>query len=279
MASENLLREGAAKDLRRSFMLARIGLLIPLSVSALLADSLLLKTGRVVEGTFLGGDSRQLRMAVGDGIQTFNVTDAVTLQFGSAKAVAAPTAEPAPQAATPAAPVAPAAATGTVEISAGTPLVIRMIDSVDSERDTVGQTFRASLDEPVLVNGQIVIPRGTDAVAKLTEDQESGKLTGRTELSLCLVALTFKGKPVVIATEPVTTSSESRTGRTAKVVGGTAALGAIVGALAGGGKGAAIGGVSGAGAGTAVQALTKGQKVKIPSETLLQFTLRQPVKL
>ena len=250
-------------------MLARIGWLVFLLVSTLLADSLLLKTGRVVEGTYLGGDSRQLRLAVGDGVQTFNVTDVVTLQFG--------TAQPMPLAPAPA--PAPLTATPVSEVPAGTTLVIRMIDGVDSEHDIVGQTFRASLDEPVLVGGQTVIPRGTDALAKLIEDRESGKLTGRAELSLCLVALTLSGRPVIIATQAVTTSSDSRTGRTATVVGGTAALGAIVGAIAGGGKGAAIGGVSGAGAGTAVQTLTKGQKVKIPSETRLQFTLQQPVKL
>ena len=254
-------------------MLARIGWLVFLLVSTLLADSLLLKTGRVVEGTYLGGDSRQLRLAVGDGVQTFNVTDVVTLQFG--------TAQPMPVAAAPApAPTpAPLTAAPVSEVPAGTTLVIRMIDGVDSEHDIVGQTFRASLDEPVLVGGQTVIPRGTDALAKLIEDRESGKLTGRAELSLCLVALTLSGRPVIITTQAVTTSSDSRTGRTATVVGGTAALGAIVGAIAGGGKGAAIGGVSGAGAGTAVQVLTKGQKVKIPSETRLQFTLQQPVKL
>jgi hypothetical protein len=248
-------------------MLARIGWLVFLLVSTLLADSLLLKTGRVVEGTYLGGDSRQLRLAVGDGVQTFNVTDVVTLQFGTAQPVAA----------TP--PPAPLTATPVSEVPAGTTLVIRMIDGVDSEHDIVGQSFRASLDEPVLVGGQTVIPRGTDALAKLIEDRESGKLTGRAELSLCLVALTLSGRPVIVTTQAVTTSSDSRTGRTAAVVGGTAALGAIVGAIAGGGKGAAIGGVSGAGAGTAVQVLTKGQKVKIPSETRLQFTLQQPVKL
>jgi len=83
---------------------------------------------------------------------------------------------------------------------------------------------------------------------------------------------------VDIMTEDVTQAGESRTNRTAKVVGGTAALGAIIGAIAGGGKGAAIGGLSGAAAGGAVQVLTKGQKVRIPSETRLSFTLQQPLR-
>ncbi len=154
-----------------------------------------------------------------------------------------------------------------------------MIDDVDSERDTVGQTYRASLDEPLTVDGRTVVDRGADVTVKLVDDKESGKLSGRTELTLDLVSVTVDGKPVELDTQAITQASESRTGRTGKVVGGTAALGAIIGAIAGGGKGAAIGAVSGAGAGTAVQVLTKGQRVRIPSETRLTFTLQQPVKL
>jgi hypothetical protein len=153
-----------------------------------------------------------------------------------------------------------------------------MIDDVDSERDQVGKTFRASLDEPLVASGEVAIPRGADATIRLADDKESGKLTGRTELTLNLVSLVVNGRTVDVGAGEVTESSDSRTGKTAKVVGGTAALGAIIGAIAGGGKGAAIGGLSGAGAGAAVQVLTKGQKVKIPAETRLQFTLRQPIR-
>ena len=68
----------------------------------------------------------------------------------------------------------------SIELPAGTSLVIRMIDGVDSERNTVGQTFAASLDEPVRVNGETVIPRGADVMVKLVDDKQSGKLTGKT---------------------------------------------------------------------------------------------------
>jgi ADP-ribosylglycohydrolase len=124
-----------------------------------------------------------------------------------------------------------------------------------------------------------MIPRNVDVTVKLIEDQQSGKLTGRTELTLALVDVTVDGKQVPVVTQEVTQASESRTGRTAKVVGGTAALGAIIGAIAGGGKGAAVGATTGAGAGAAVQVLTKGQRVRIPSETRLTFTLKEPVRL
>jgi len=267
------------------------------------ADTLTLHSGKVIEGSYLGGDSRRIRMAVGDRIETFDVGQVASITFGSVTALApAPqAAAPAPQAAAPApapppAPAAPvrererilrperpAAATSapreTALIPEGTQIVIRMIDDVDSTRDRIGQTFRASLDEPILVNGVEIVGRGADVLTKLVDDKESGKLTGRTELTMDVVSITVNGKTVDIATSETTMASESRTGQTAKVVGGTAALGAVIGAIAGGGRGAAIGAASGAGLGGAVQVLTKGQRVRIPAETRLSFTLQQAVKL
>jgi hypothetical protein len=154
-----------------------------------------------------------------------------------------------------------------------------MIDGVDSEQSRLGQTYRASVDEPVLVNDQTAISRGSDCVVKLVEDKESGKFAGRTVLTLALQQVMVNGRMVDVTTGDVTQASSSRGARTAKVVGGTTALGAIVGALAGGGKGAAIGAASGAAVGGAAEVLTKGQHVKIPSETRLTFTLQQPASL
>jgi hypothetical protein len=154
-----------------------------------------------------------------------------------------------------------------------------MIDAVNSEQSHVGQTYRASVDEPVIVNGQTVIPRGADAIAKLVEDKQSGRFEGRTVLTLALQQVMSNGRLVDVTTSDVSQASNSRGSRTAKVVGGTTALGAIVGALAGGGKGAAIGAASGAAVGGTAEAVTKGQVVKIPSETRLTFTLQQAVQL
>jgi hypothetical protein len=258
------------------------------------ADTLTLRSGRVVNGTYLGGSARQVRMEVGDGIETFAVGDVQTIQFAGGST--APTSAPAaaveaprprlqrteavmrPETSAPA-PAPAAAGIQGVEIPAGTNFVVRMIDSVDSETNHVGQTFQASLDEPVLVNGNTVIPRGADVVVKLVDDKESGKLTGRAELALDLVSVKVNGRPVDINTQSVTQASEGRGAKTAKMATGGAALGAIIGAIAGGGRGAAIGAASGAGAGTAVQVVTRGQKVHIPSETRLTFVLDNPVKL
>jgi len=162
-------------------------------------------------------------------------------------------------------------------IPADTPIQIRMIDSVNSETARLGQTFQASLDEPIYVNGQQVVPRGADVLTKIVDDKDAGKLNGRNVLTLALSQISINGRFVDVTSSDVRNEAGSQSARTAKVVGGTAALGAIVGAIAGGGKGAAIGAGSGAALGGAATVLTKGPQVKIPSETRLTFRLQAPV--
>ena len=128
-------------------------------------------------------------------------------------------------------------------------------------------------------NGEPVIPRGADVIVKLVDDKQSGKITGKTELTLDLVSVTVNGRMVDVNTQAVTQASAGRGARSGKVIGGTAALGAIIGAIAGGGKGAAIGAGAGAAAGTGAEVMTKGQRVRIPSETRLTFTLEYPTKI
>jgi hypothetical protein len=237
-----------------------IGLSLACVLAAMASDTVTLKNGRVVTGTYLGGSSREVKLDVGDRLQTLDVEEIASIQFGSAPDAAAP------------------AASRTV-LPAGTKLVIRMIDGVDSERNTIGQTFAASLDEPVMIGGETAIPRGIDVVVKLVDDKESGKLTGRTTLTLDLMSVKVNGRMVDVNTETVTEESSSRGARTAKVAGGTALLGTIIGAAAGGGKGAAIGLGAGAATGAGAEILTKGQRVHIPSETRLTFVLDNAVRL
>jgi len=256
-------------------------------VSLAFADTLTLKDGRTINGTYLGGSARQIRMEVGDSIQTFEIDRISSLQFGSGSAVsAAPAAEPAPapprersNVFRPDSSSETVAPRSGIELPQGTVLTVRMIDPVDSQVNRIGETFRASIDEPVVVGSEQAIPRGADVVVKLVDDKQSGKISGKTELTLDLVSVAVNGKTVDVNTQAVTRESGSRTGRSEKVIGGTAALGAIIGALAGGGKGAAVGAVSGAGVGTAAQVATKGQRVHIPSETRLTFTLEYPVRI
>jgi hypothetical protein len=165
------------------------------------------------------------------------------------------------------------------ELPSGTEIGVRLIDSVDSEKDREGDTFRASLEDPVSVGGDVVFPKGSDVRVRLSQAKDSGKFTGKAELTLQLVSITTNGQTVPVETTSVTEYSNSRGASTAKKAAAVGAVGAIIGAIAGGGKGAAIGAGVGAGAGAGSGAVMKGQRVKIPSETLLTFTTEQAVKL
>jgi hypothetical protein len=265
-------------------MLLRVTALVVAIATICSADSLTLRSGRVVHGQYLGGDARQIRMAVGDRVDSFDVGEVSNLQFGGGERMSSerensgrPLEPESPAYGGP--PPQQSAAPSGLQIPTGTAITVRMIDGVDSEQTRLGQTFRASVDEPILVNGQTVVSRGADCVVRLVEDKQSGKFAGRTSLTLDLQQIMANGHMVDVTSGDVTQASSSRGARTAKVVGGTTAAGAIIGALAGGGKGAAIGAASGAAVGGAAQVLTKGQRVKIPSETRLTFTLQQPANL
>jgi len=130
-----------------------------------------------------------------------------------------------------------------------------------------------------VVDGQTLVPRGADVTAKLVNSQESGKLGGKTVLTLDLTQMRINGQMVNLDTSSVSQASGSRGKKAAATVGGVAALGAIIGAIAGGGSGAAIGAASGAAVGTGATVLTKGERVRVPSETRLTFTLEQPIQL
>lgn len=184
---------------------------------------------------------------------------------------------PAPEPAAVPAPPPPPPQPVPVEIAAGTTLTIRMIDGVDSSVNQPGEIFRASLENPIVVGDQVVVPKGADVYTRLVSSSSAGKFSGKSELHLELVKMDFQGKSYPLVSSTYSVSGDSRGKNTAEKVGGGAVLGAIIGALAGGGKGAAIGaGVGGAGGGV-YQAATHGKQVRIPSETKLDFQLDQPV--
>jgi len=165
----------------------------------------------------------------------------------------------------------------TVTIPDGTIVTVRTIDAIDSATASAGQYFNASLDNAVVVDDHVVLPKGLNTRLKIVQASSAGKFKGTSELTVALDTLTYQGKTYTVSTSEVQEKGGSRGKRSAAVIGGGAALGALIGGLAGGGKGAAIGAGVGAGGGTAVQALTKGQQVKIPPETRLDFTLHAPV--
>jgi hypothetical protein len=163
-------------------------------------------------------------------------------------------------------------------VPAGTVVTVRLIDAIDSDTTDEGQTFQASLDEDWVVDGRTVAPRGADATLKVVRVTESGTFSGREEVAVVLTEIVANGRGYAVDTNHAELSAKSRKDETVKIVGGSAVVGAIIGAIAGGGKGAAIGAATGAGAGAAVQAI-RGQRVQIPSETKLDFTLAQPLRI
>ncbi|HKT11390.1 MAG TPA: BON domain-containing protein [Terriglobia bacterium] len=181
----------------------------------------------------------------------------------------------------PASPVAAAqpaqAAPVKITIPEGTNLTVRLIDPVDTARNKEGDTFRASLDSPVVIQDKTIVPKNANAEVKLVSARSAGHFKGTSAAVLVLSSLTVGGKAYDVQTGEFSKTGASRGKRSAIVVGGGSALGAVVGAIAGGGKGAAVGAAAGAGAGAGVQALTKGQQIKLPSETLLEFQLKAPL--
>jgi hypothetical protein len=164
-----------------------------------------------------------------------------------------------------------------VEVPAGTTITVRMIDGVDSSVNNPGEIFHASLENPVVVGDDIVVPKGADVYVRLVAASSAGKFAGKSELHLELIKLESRGRSYPLVSSTYSLSGSSRGKNTAEKVGGGAVLGAIIGALAGGGKGAAVGATVGGAGGGVYQAATHGKQVRIPSETKLDFQLEQPV--
>ncbi len=314
-----------------------VGLTLTLA-SVALADTLTLKNGTVVEGTYLGGTARTIRMAVGDGVQSFSIESVAGVQFGGSGGSSRPMAgnssgsssedrptlrraspsssasasnsdpdrpvlrrsgssDPDPerpilmrpdadQSSSSTAATARSSGSGDgssnpagLEIPAGTQITVRMIDAVDSQTSHSGDTFHASVDEAVYVNNQVVIQKGASAFAKLVQDDKSGKITGKTVLKLVLSSVMVGDRMVDLNTQDIVRESTSRGARSGGVIGGGAVLGAIIGGIAGGGRGAAIGAGSGAAAGTGAEEISKAQRVRVPSETRLIFTLSSSARI
>jgi hypothetical protein len=275
-----------------------LGLFLAATASA---DTLELKDGRILQGRYLGGTQAVLRFEINGEVQTFSTIDVVAITFtgrsNSARPVVAPSAPapmdpapaqapeapPAPVAAQPAvaaaAPGGPTDSGGMFTLPAGQSLLVRMIDSVDSSKNHVGDVFHASLETDLTVNNILVARKGADIYGRLANAQEAGHISGSAELQLELMRIVIDGKDYPLVSSDYTLEGKGRGSDTAKKVGGGAIAGAIIGAIAGGGRGAAIGAGAGSAVGAGVQVFTRGQQVKVPSETLLEFRLQQPASV
>lgn len=269
---------------------------LTLFISPLFADTLILKSGEKVGGYFEGGTARVVKFRLPDGtLKDYDILAVQQIQFGETQVVkpqvttsgdynkAVPTTAtlepklaPASQR-PPANPTAKSAANTAWTIPTGSKIVIRMVDAISSEQSKAGQTFVATLEEPIILGGVEVVPKNADVRGRISTINEAGRVTGSAQLGLEITQVIVNGIPYSVTTSEYQEVGESRTGQTAKRTVGAGAIGAVIGAIAGGKKGAAIGAGVGAGGATAVQVMTKGEKLNIPSETKLEFTLRAPL--
>jgi hypothetical protein len=247
------------------------------------ADTLQMKDGRVIQGRFFGGSQASVQFETNGKVELYDVDDIISVTFTSPPP--APQASATPQDALPSAPLPPPgvaqqpqpdAAANSITVPAGADLLVRMIDSVDSDKNNVGDRFRASLEQDFVVNGVVVATKGTDVYGRLSEAKEAGHFEGKSQLKLELTDILIHNRLQPIVTGEYELSGSSRGANTAKKVGIGAVAGTVLGAIVGGGKGAAIGAGVGAGAGAGVQLATKGEQVHVPSETLLDFRIAQP---
>lgn len=264
----------------------KLRFIFPIALLCLLAsgawgDSLQLKNGSLIKGKYLGGAESEISFQVGSSVQRYAVGDVASITFEDSGSPSAQS--DTPQLAPPQPRPEPIArntyGANTVNVPSGTTIMIRTIDAVDSDKNQVGDKFQASLEQPIMIDDMVVVPKGADVYGRLTQASEAGHIQGRSQLKLELTGIVVNGQTFPLVTGDYSVSGSSRGASTAKRVGGGAAAGAVLGAIIGGGKGAAVGAGVGAGAGTAVQVVTKGDQVHVPSETLLQFALQQDVRL
>lgn len=246
--------------------------------ATLSADRVRLRSGKIINGTFIGADSKSVRVLLDDGqVSESPIEEVVAVEF-SARKPATPPPAPAPRQAAAAPAAAPAPAKKTVTVPSGTPINVRLTQDIDADASKAGQLFTSIVDDPVMLGGNIVIPRGAQAMVQAVKVEQSGKMKGSDKVSLKLNGIKFGGNVYQVTTAYVETAGKGEGKKTARKVAGGTGLGAIVGGIAGGGKGAAIGAAVGAVGGTAIAAGGE-EHLKIPAETRLTFNLSAAVNI
>jgi hypothetical protein len=174
----------------------------------------------------------------------------------------------------------PARQPHSVTLEPGMSVAIRVNEALSTEHNYTGDTFRATLDSPIIINGFIIAEKGSKVLGRVVNAEKPGRVQGVADLSLALTEInTSDGQRIGIQTSSIDEKGGSNTGRNAGKVAGGAALGAIIGAIAGGGKGAGIGAGIGGAAGAGDVMLTHGKAAVIPNETVLTFRLAEPVTI
>jgi len=294
-------------------------LAILLGAAGVLADDIFLRDGRSYSGKFVRGDGVNVEFRVQGKVETFRTEEIDRIVFREPELVNPPVGRtaasrssasvPPRNVPTPAPPTErvmrsdnpapppveaervlrndaplPGAAAAeparpTLTLPAGTTISVRTAEAIDSDRQKVGDSFMATLEDPLSVGSQVIAPRGTEVRGIVAYSQQAGRMSGRTELILELTELRLGGRIYPVRTSDYTESGASQGKRTAATVGGAAVLGAIIGAVAGGGKGAAVGAATGAAAGTAASTMSRGVAIRLPAESILDFTLQKPLSI
>jgi hypothetical protein len=176
-------------------------------------------------------------------------------------------------------PVQPPPEPHVVELAAGTQLVIRLAETLSTDHNYSGDTFRGTLDQRIVRNGFIIAEKGSTVLGRIVQSDKAGRVRGMSQLNVTLTEInTTDRQRIEVQTNSVEKRGQASTGSdTAKIAGG-AALGALIGAL-GGGKGAAIGAGAGGAAGTGVVLATRGKAAVLPNESILTFELSSPVSI
>ncbi len=271
---------------------------VPASIA--LGDQLIMKDGKEYSGKLVRADANVVEFRIQGKVESFNISDVAQIVFKTpeivspptGRSVATPTTASIPRVSSSRNPPAerelqsspPQAAQGTgtlptVTLPAGTPITIRMAEDVDTDRNQAGDVFNATLAEPLTLGDQVIAPAGSEVKGDVAYARDSGTFTGQSELILELNELRVGNRTYQLRTSDYSETGPSRGKRTAATVGGAAAVGAVIGGIIGGGKGAAIGAGTGAGVGAGVQVLTRGQRIKVPTETMLTFKLQSPLTI
>ncbi len=228
------------------------------------ADRVRLRSGQVVNGDFMGADVKMVRVLLANGaISQFPVEEISAVEFTPRKAPPAPAPDP-------------SKAPAPVTVPANTTLNVMLTEAVDVDAAKSGMTFKGLLDDPVMLEGRVIVPRNTAVVLQAVKVEQAGKMKGADKITLKANSLSFGGRKYDIVTSQVESKGGGEGKKTGRKVAGGAGLGAVIGGIAGGGSGAAIGAAVG-GATGAVVASQGTEHLKLPAETRLQFQLTSAV--
>jgi hypothetical protein len=228
------------------------------------ADQVKLRSGQTVTGSFMSADVKVVRLLLPNGsVAEFGVNEISAVEFDVRKAPPPP-------------PPNPASKPAPVTLPAGTALNVRLTQAIDVDAAQAGMTFKSLLDDPVMVGGKVVLPRGAAVVLQAARVEQAGKIKGADKITLKANSIAFGGRTYEIVTAVVEQKGAGEGKKSTRKIAGGAGLGAIVGGIAGGGTGAAIGAVAG-GATGAIVSSTGTEHLTLPAETRLQFTLSAAV--